>query len=239
MIRVLIIDDEPPARARLKRLLEAMPDCELVGEAGSGTRALEMIPQLSPELLLLDISMPGISGMALARTLQSMDAAPAVVFCTAWPDQALEAFDCDAVDYLVKPVHPERLQAAIFKVGRFLNQAPESAAPDQYLRSTVGSRTTLVALNDVICLVAEDKYTTVVHEQGQAVINDSLVELEKRFPELWLRVHRNALVARKRIRGLHRSPSGPSFLRLDGTEFKPEISRRKLSAIRRYIRELG
>ena len=90
----------------------------------------------------------------------------------------------------------------------------------------------MLAVNEVICLVAEDKYTTVVHERGEAVINDSLVELEKRFPKLWLRVHRNALVAHKRIRGLRRSPSGPTCLLLDGTEFKPEISRRKLSAIR-------
>ncbi len=239
MIRILIIDDEPPARARLKRLLEAMPDCEIAGEAGSGTRALELIPELNPELLLLDISMPGIDGMALARTLQAMDAAPAVVFCTAWPDQALEAFECDAVDYLVKPVRAERLRAAISRVERFLNKTPEAAAANQYLRSIVGGRTTLVSLNDVICLVAEDKYTTVVHEQGKAVINESLVELEKRFPALWLRIHRNALVASKRIRGLQRSPSGPSFLLLDGTGFKPEISRRKLSTIRRYIRELG
>ena len=156
-----------------------------------------------------------------------------------WPDQALDAFDCDAVDYLVKPVRPERLRAAISKVRRFLNQTPEAAASNQFLRSTVGGRTTLLAVNEVICLVAEDKYTTVVHERGEAVINDSLVELENRFPKLWLRVHRNTLVAHKRIRGLQRSPSGPTRLLLDGTEFKPEISRRKLSAIRRYVRELG
>lgn len=239
MIRILIIDDEPPAQARMKRLLDPFPDCEVVGEAGSGRRALELIPALRPDLLLLDISMPGIDGMALARTLQELDDAPAVVFCTAWPDQALEAFDCDAVDYLVKPVRPERLQAAILKVRRLLNLAAEAATSKQYLRSTVGGKTTLVALNDVICLVAEDKYTTVIHEQGKAVINDSLVELEKRFPALWIRVHRNALVAHKRIRGMQRSPSGPSSLLLDGTGYMPEISRRKLSAIRRYIRELA
>ncbi len=239
MIRILIIDDEPPALARMKRLLDPFPDCELVGEAGSGRRALELIPALRPDLLLLDISMPGIDGMALARTLQELDDAPAVVFCTAWPDQALEAFDCDAVDYLVKPVRPERLQAAILKVRRLLNLAAEAATSNQYLRSTVGGKTTLVALNDVICLVAEDKYTTVIHEQGKAVINESLVELEKRFPALWIRVHRNALVAHKRIRGMQRSPYGPSSLLLDGTGYMPEISRRKLSAIRRYIRELG
>ncbi len=239
MIRILIIDDEPPALARMNRLLDPFPDCEVVGEAGSGRRALELIPALRPDLLLLDISMPGIDGMALARTLQELDDAPAVVFCTAWPDQALEAFDCDAVDYLVKPVRPERLQAAILKVRRLLNLAAEAATSNQYLRSTVGGKTTLVALNDVICLVAEDKYTTVIHEQGKAVINDSLVELEKRFPALWIRVHRNALVAHKRIRGMQRSPSGPSSLLLDGTGYMPQISRRKLSVIRRYIRELG
>lgn len=223
----------------MKRLLDSVPECEFAGEAGSSRMALEMIPELRPDLLLLDISMPGMDGMALARTLQGMSKPPAVVFCTAWQDQALEAFECDAVDYLVKPVRLERLKAAIAKVARLLSQQPGDAPVNQFLRATVGGRTLLVPLADVICLIAEDKYTTVIFSDGRTVINDSLIELERRFPEALKRVHRNALVAPGRIRGLERIKSGSCFIILEGTDFKPEISRRNLSVIRKYIRDSG
>jgi len=104
MLRILIIDDEAPARNRLRRMLVDVPAVHVVGEAATGQEALNLIPVKEPDVLLLDISMPGLDGMALARTLQEQSAAPAIVFCTAWSDQAVEAFECDAVDYLVKPV---------------------------------------------------------------------------------------------------------------------------------------
>ena len=238
MLRILIIDDEPPARARLKRMLDAIPDCAVVGEAGSGQEALTQIAARQPDMLLLDISMPGLDGMTLARKLREQKPAPAVVFCTAWPDQALEAFDCDAVDYLVKPVRSERLKAALDKVNRLVGD-DDSLDMGPFLRSKVGAKTLLVPLHDVICLLAEDKYTTLVHETGKTVINDSLVDLEKRFPDRLLRIHRNALVAHGRIRGLENIPSGASCLVLEGTDIRPEVSRRKLSAIRRILREMG
>ncbi|MFT5140395.1 MAG: two-component system response regulator AlgR [Lysobacterales bacterium] len=237
MIRTLIIDDEPPARSRMKRLLAALPECEFAGEAGSARQALEMIPELKPDLLLLDISMPGMDGMALARTLQTMEESPEIIFCTAWTDQALDAFECNAVDYLVKPVRPERLQLAIDKVLRVLDKPGVDEFADQFLRSTVGGKTKLVSMAEVICLIAEDKYTTVIYELGKVVINDSLIDLEKRFPDQFLRVHRNTLVTPRRIRGLERLNSGVSFLNLEGTDFKPEVSRRQLAQVRKFIRD--
>ncbi len=239
MIQTLIIDDEPPARSRMKRMLESVPDCEVVGEAGSGRVALELIPELRPDLLMLDISMPGMDGLALARTLQTMENPPLIVFCTAWTDQALDAFDCDAIDYLVKPVRQDRLQAAIDKASRVLSVPATDESAGLFLRSTVGTRTILIPLADVICLVAEDKYTTVFYVEGKTVINDSLVELENKFPELLLRIHRNALVAPGAVRGLERVSNGSTFLMLEGTEFKPEVSRRKLAIVRKYIRDSG
>jgi two-component system response regulator AlgR len=113
MYNILIIDDEQPARDRLRRLVEALPDYRVVGEAVNGTEALERIRQLGPDVLLLDISMPGMDGMSLARVLQEGGASPAVVFCTAYQDQALRAFEVEAVDYLVKPVRAERLEKAL------------------------------------------------------------------------------------------------------------------------------
>ena len=236
MLKILIVDDEPPARARLRRLLGSVPDCEVLGEAGSGDQALEMIGELQPDGLLLDISMPGLDGMTLARALKLQDPSPAVVFCTAWPDKALQAFDCDAVDYLVKPVRLERLCEAMEKVRR-IAALSEDGSDGPFLRSIVGGRTELVALADVVCLLAEDKYTTVIHPQGKSVINNSLVELESRFENSFLRIHRNALVARNRIRGLDQSGHGPVRVILDGIEFRPEVSRRKLPEVRRMIRQ--
>lgn len=237
MIRTLIIDDEPPARSRMRRLLESVPECEVVGEAGSASQALQMIPESRPDLLLLDISMPGMDGMSLARTLKNVSEPPAVIFCTAWPDQALAAFDVDAIDYLVKPVRLERLQASVNKVLRVLGKTDDARQEKQFLRSKVGGKTLLVSMEDVICLVAEDKYTTVWFDGGKTVINDSLVELEKRFEDRLLRIHRNALVVSGRIRGLEKFSGSISHLRLEGTEFQPEVSRRNLAVIRKYIRD--
>ena len=110
MLNILIIDDEQPARDRLRRLVGAIPDCRVAGEAGNGSEALEKIRELSPDVLLLDISMPGMDGMALAKVLQQGGASPAVIFCTAYQDQALRAFEVEAVDYVVKPVRAERLE---------------------------------------------------------------------------------------------------------------------------------
>lgn len=243
MLRTLIIDDEPPARARLKRMLDALPECEVCGEAGSGQQALEKIRSMSPDLLLLDISMPGMDGMTLARTLKSMPAAPLVVFCTAWPDQALQAFDCDAIDYLVKPIRSERLKEAIAKAGRMIGSNPATASQaktdNRFLRATVAGKTLLVNVDEIICLVAEDKYTTVHLQGAKTVINDSLVDLEQRFPEKFMRVHRNTLVAPRFIRGLEKSAPGASLLHLAGTDFMPEVSRRKLSTIRKFLRGAG
>ena len=113
MWNILIIDDEQPARDRLRRLVGAIPDCRVAGEAANGAEALAKIPELAPEILLLDISMPGMDGMALARVLQEGGASPAVIFCTAYQDQALKAFEVEAVDYLVKPVNPSQIILAL------------------------------------------------------------------------------------------------------------------------------
>lgn len=236
MLRILIIDDEAPARNRLRRMLVDVPAVHVVGEAATGQEALSLIPVKEPDVLLLDISMPGLDGMALARTLQEQSAAPAIVFCTAWSDQAVEAFECDAVDYLVKPVRKERLETALDKARRFI--AKGSSQSGVFLRSTLGSKVSLLPINEVICLIAEDKYTTVVHENGKLVINQPLLELEEVHADLFIRIHRSTLVAKNRIRGLEKSPDGHHFLLLDGCDDHPQVSRRNLPTVRKLIREL-
>lgn len=238
MLNILIIDDEQPARDRLRRLLGEIPKCEVVGEAASSNHALECIRELSPEVLLLDISMPGMDGMALARVLQEGGASPAIIFCTAYQDQALNAFEVDALDYLVKPVRVERLELAIEKARRYLGRE-QGGEEEHYVRSTVGGKVVLTPIHRVICLVSEDKYTTVTHERGSTVIDESLTELEQRYPNLFFRIHRNALVSRKHLRGLERTNEGHTLVLLSGTERKPEVSRRNISALRKLLSELS
>jgi len=238
MLNILIIDDEQPARDRLRRLVAAVDGCQVAGEAAGAVEALERVRELAPDVLLLDIAMPGMDGMALARVLHETGASPALVFCTAYQDQALNAFEVEAVDYLVKPVRAERLEAALEKARRFVGK-DGSEEQEQFLRSTVGGKVVLTPIRRVICLLAEDKYTTVVHEEGDTVIEESLTELEQRFPSQFFRVHRNALVSRTHLRGLERTSDGQTHALLSLTERRPEVSRRNVSALRKLLSELA
>jgi two-component system response regulator AlgR len=161
-----------------------------------------------------------------------------VIFCTAYQDQALKAFEVEAVDYLVKPVRSERLKSALDKARRFLGHGDEEGQ-EHYLRSTVGGKVVLTPVNRVVCLVAEDKYTTVIHEKGATVIDESLTDLEGRYPDLFFRVHRNALISRRHLRGLERMPDGHTQVLLSGTDRKPEVSRRNVAALRKLLSELS
>jgi two-component system response regulator AlgR len=237
MLRILIVDDEAPARDRMQRMLSELPHFEVVGEAGSGSQALQAVEELCPDILLLDISMPGMDGMTLARTLQKGGLQPAIIFCTAYQNQALAAFEAEAVDYLVKPVRAERLAQALEKARRFIGDR-EGQAPLAYLRSTVGGKVLLTPVQRVICLLAEDKYTTVVHEKGKTVIDDSLTELEARFASEFFRIHRNALISTRHLRGLERGDNGSVVAVLSGTEERPEVSRRNVAALRKLLAEL-
>jgi two-component system response regulator AlgR len=236
MLNILIIDDEKPARDRLLRLLEELPKYEVAGEAANSSQAMEQIRQLSPDILLLDISMPGMDGMSLARVLREGGASPAIIFCTAYQDQALNAFEVEAVDYLVKPVRPEKLEKALDKARLLLGRDAEQQE-DHYVRSSVGGKVVLTPVHRVICLVSEDKYTTVIHEKGTTVIDESLTELEQKYPGLFFRVHRNALVSRKHLRGLQRTVEGQTQVLLSGTDRTPEVSRRNISSLRKLLSE--
>jgi two-component system response regulator AlgR len=235
MLKLLIVDDELPGRARLRRMLQGQPGCDVVGEAGSGLEALGLITDLAPDVLLLDISMPGMDGLDLAAELNQREQRPAVIFCTAYEEHALQAFEFEAVDYLVKPVSADRLRQALDRARRFLGMEHAEA----FLAATLGGSTELIDLNDVACLVAEDKYTTVylADTNKNMMISQSLTELERAHPDRFLRVHRNALVSRDRIRGLERGDGG-MHVRLDGCGLQPVVSRRQLPAVRRVLKEM-
>ena len=232
-MRVLIVDDEPLARARLAALLGECADVEVAGSVGDGEAALNALGELQPDVLLLDINMPGLSGTAVAQRLAGR-ARPQVVFCTAYESHALHAFDLGAADYLLKPVRLERLNEALQRARQRLMQAPRETT--SYLHGRLGGEQVRIALDDVVCLLAEEKYVVVQHRGGQLLLEESLRQLEESYPEQLIRLHRNCLVPSQRLVGLKTLSDGRVLARLSGTELTPEVSRRNLPTLRRLLR---
>lgn len=233
MMRVLIVDDEPLARARLTSLLDECADVRCVGSADDGEAALSAIAELRPDVLLLDINMPGLSGTAVAKRLTDRSR-PQIIFCTAYEAHAVQAFELGAVDYLLKPIRLERLQDALRRAQRRLLDLPNETTA--YLHGRLGGEQIRIALDDVICLLADEKYVVVQHVRGELLIEESLRQLEETYPKELVRLHRNCLVPPRRLLGLKTLPDGRVLARLDGTELCPEISRRNLPAVRKLLR---
>ncbi|KJV36565.1 LytR/AlgR family response regulator transcription factor [Luteibacter yeojuensis] len=233
-MRVLVADDEPLARARLASLLARRSDVELVGSVADGDAALAACASERPDVLLLDIEMPGLSGTAVAAKLAAMPSRPLVVFCTAYEQHALSAFDVGAVDYLLKPVRAERLDEALDRAAARLT--PTQPARGAWLRARSGNDEVRIPLADVLLLVAGEKYVTIEHVGGSRLIDDSLRQLEAALGDRVIRLHRNCLVPRERLTGLRTLADGRVLARLAGTESAPEVSRRNLPAVRQLLR---
>jgi len=232
-MRVLIVDDEPLARARMAALLGDCTDMEIVGSVADGESALAAIGEQQPDILLLDINMPGLNGTALAKRLAGR-ARPQVIFCTAYEAHALQAFELGAVDYLLKPVRLERLRDALQRAERRL--ADQGRGTPKYLRGRLRGEEVRIALDEVICLLADEKYVVVQHRRGELLIEESLRQLEETYPNQLIRLHRNCLVPPSRLLGLKTLSDGRVLARLDGSEMSPEISRRNLPAVRKLLR---
>ncbi|QKK03083.1 MAG: response regulator transcription factor [Pseudomonadota bacterium] len=228
-LRVVIIDDELPALGRLARLVEADAQAELCGQCSDPADAVDLCRRVEPDVVLLDVEMPSVDGIGVARRLRRLNHAPAIIFVTAFERYAVEAFEVAAVDYLVKPVRPERLNKALARA------ASQPGGREPCLKTRLGDRVLTIPVGDIRALIAEDKYTVVHFDQGQALVEDSLVLLEQRFPQHFLRTHRKALVARRYLRGLFRDQDGQERAVLDGSDCHPPISRRSLAAVRRCL----
>jgi two-component system response regulator AlgR len=241
-MRVLIADDEAPARERLRRLLaEIGPPWRLVAEAADGGEVLVACRTQPIDVALLDIRMPRADGLACARALQELEAPPAVIFVTAYDEHALAAFDAHAVDYLLKPIRRDRLEAALARA-RSLTRAQlsalEAARPErEHLVATYRGGITRIPVDEVLYLRAEQKYVVARHVGGEALLEESLRSLEERFADRFVRVHRNALVARDAVTGLEKDASGGCHVRLRGIPDRLEVSRRHLPEIRAWVRE--
>lgn len=232
-MRVLIVDDEPLARTRLAALLDECEGVTLVGSVGDADAALAAIGENQPDLLLLDINMPGLDGAALAARLAGQ-ARPLVIFCTAYENHALAAFELGAVDYLLKPVRLARLREALQRARLRLAQAP--LEPVGYLHGRLRGEQVRIALTEVVCLLADEKYVVVRHAGGELLIEESLRQLEETYPTQLVRLHRNCLVPAPRLLGVKTLADGRVLARLAGTEFSPEVSRRNLPVVRKLLR---
>jgi two-component system response regulator AlgR len=234
-LKALVVDDEQPARARLTAMLRELGQVEVVGEARNAAEALQRIDELEPDLLYLDVRMPGMSGLELARHLGSLDEPPAIIFTTAHDEHAMEAFEAEAVGYLLKPVRKEKLAAATERAQRLTQRQLGSVAgvaPRTHLSVRQRDGIRLVRLEEVICLLAEQKYTTVRHTGGEDLIDDSLRALETEFGDRFLRIHRSALVNRDYIDAVERDAEGHHVIRLRGVGEPMQVSRRLVAELK-------
>ncbi|MEY6432045.1 LytTR family DNA-binding domain-containing protein [Thioalkalicoccus limnaeus] len=244
-MRILVVDDETPARERISQLVDSLgPDYQVVGEAAEGDEALDFCAEVPVDLVLLDVQMPGMDGLECASHLAKLDPPPAVILVTAYTEYALEAFAHKVQDYLVKPVRLERLRESLERI----------KIPTRPQRETMGVSTTsrpphrehlsahfrggvkTVAVSEILYLLAEHKYVTVRHTGGELLLDESLKSLEEEFADQFMRIHRNALVSRKRLTGLHKAPDGSTLITLDGCTDQLPISRRHLPEVRRWLR---
>jgi len=235
--RLLIVDDEAPARSRLAMLLsDIAAECphQLVGEAAHAQAALDVLAATRPDIVLLDVQMPGMSGIELARHLTTAEAPPAIIFVSAFDEFALKAFEVHALDYLLKPVRAARLAQAIQRAASLV----AVQAQQQKLAATAASlrqqrrnfsvqergRLLLVPVADVLCLKAEAKYVALRTTSGRTyLIEESLNSIEDELGDVFVRVHRSALVARNAVQGVERAPPGTDA---DGEQEKNERGER-------------
>jgi two-component system response regulator AlgR len=247
-LRIFIADDETPARERMKELLgdiAADLPTAVVGEARDGLATLGAVPGSGAQVLLLDIQMPGLGGLEVARHLMALEQPPTIIFVTAHDRHAVEAFELNALDYLLKPVRAERLAAA-------LKKAAGGAAPNreqlaraavnarEYLSIAERNRIVLVPIRDIVFLRAEQKYVTLRTREREHLLEEALVALEKEFAERFVRIHRNCLVARAAIRGFERSLEGEDagwLVQLDGLEERLPVSRRQWPIVRELVND--
>lgn len=242
-LKALIVDDEALARSRLRTLLGdcSEPGVVVAAEAANAAQAISALQREAFDVVMLDIGMPGANGLALAQAIARLAQAPAVVFVTAHSEHAVQAFELEATDYLTKPVRLARLQQALQKVERLVlaNREAPAVTGEEHLIIQDRGRTERVPLAEVLYLKAELKYITVRTAEKSYILDGSLNELEERYPVPFMRIHRNALVARRAVRALekHYDPEeGDGWaLRLKGIDDLLAVSRRQLAAVREAI----
>jgi len=246
-VKVLIVDDEKPARDRLRQLIADFGSHEVVAEAANGEQALSMAAMHDPDVVLLDIRMPGVDGIETAHHLNAMASPPAVVFTTAYDEYAIDAFEARAIGYVLKPVRRERLEKALEHAARITGQMLKQLTSESNLQSRrqhvctrIHGELRLIPIESVSYFLADQKYITVHHSDGQDLIDDSLKSLEDEFTDEFVRIHRGALVAVEQIDRLQKTDDGKIrvVLRQESPADSDEliISRRHLTNVRKRLK---
>ncbi len=245
-MKILIVDDEPLARVRMQRLLQNIPDTEIVGEAKNGKEALLNSSIRHPDIVLLDIRMPEMDGLEIALHLSKMKHPPAIIFTTAFSEHALAAFEANAVDYLLKPIRRERLEEALGKAQKInraqlqeLGKQEEAKRSRSHISAYISGNLQLIPSENIYYFQAEQKYVSVRHPDGTLLIDDSLKSLEEEYGERFLRIHRNSLVALKYVEKLEKNAEGKCQICFRDIDDRLEISRRMVATTRRQLKEMG
>lgn len=240
-MKILIVDDEPLARERLQRHLQEIDsECELI-EAENGLLALEQSEQHNPDLVLLDIRMPGMDGIEAASKLSKLETPPAIIFTTAYDEYALDAFDAHAIAYLLKPIRKEKLESALQSAKQLNRVQLQSIQPDEneqqekYLSVRIHSGLRKIEIKDIFYFQAEQKYVSVKYREGEVLIEESLKSLEARFSDTFIRIHRNALIAKQQLKAIRKDQQGRYLTELKDIDEKIEVSRRHVAMVRKFL----
>ncbi len=244
-MKILIVDDEILACQRLELLIKELGVAEVVAFAHNGKQALTEIVKHQPDIVLLDIRMPGMDGIETAQHINTMTTPPTVIFTTAYDDYALKAFETHAIDYLLKPIRKERLHDAIQSAKNVSRlQLSELQQSTSSIRDHISARVQgdirLISVSDIIYLLADQKYITVGYKNNQEIIevliDESLISLEKEFSTVFFRIHRNALVAKKSIEALEKDEQGQMKVKCKNCQKRFDVSRRHLPDIRKLMK---
>ena len=226
-------------------MLEQAEGHEVIGESSNGQEALTHCQQWLPDVVLMDIRMPGMDGLEAAAHLGTLEEPPAIIFCTAYEEHAVQALNLQAVGYLLKPVRKQNLLDALAQAQR-INKAQLMALASvdgkPRSRSHISARTRrgveLIPIDRVRFFQADQKYVTVGYDEGEVIVDDTLRDLEEEFGELLVRVHRNALVVAKHIQGLEKHADGGMQIRMRDSEQLIDVSRRHLASVRALLKQL-
>ncbi|NOQ70193.1 MAG: response regulator [Gammaproteobacteria bacterium] len=241
-MNVLIVDDEHLARQRLRKMLSATSEHQIIGEAETGEDALRKTQASNPDVVLMDIRMPGMDGIEAASYINRMNKPPAIIFTTAFSDHALNAFETHAIDYLLKPIKQSRLEAALDAAKRMnkaqLSQLREDESGRSRQKICIKSRGSLelIPIEEVIYFKADQKYVTLRTAEQEYLIEESLKMLEEEFAQQFIRIHRNALVAQHLLHGLTKNNEGHACISFNEIDDLLEVSRRHLPSIRKTIK---
>jgi two-component system, LytTR family, response regulator AlgR len=239
-LRILIVDDEAPARERLRSLLSELDGADVIGEATTGEQAIQRTIELAPDVVLLDVRMPGIDGIETARHMNVLEQPPAVIFTTAYDEYAMKAFDTQAVGYLLKPIRKEKLAASLAHASRLTRPQLQTLPTKPQGRTHIAVKhrdgLRLIPIDEVQYFLADQKYTTVRHLKGEDLIEESLRALEEELGTTFVRIHRNALVSVRHLERIERNPDGQYFVKLTGCESPLQVSRRMASELRERFR---